>query len=175
MKVSLQLYVNGQQVELFEDESITLTQSIQDVRDIAKIFTEFTRQFSVPASKNNNRVFQHFYNQDIIDGIDARMVMIFDGRWKYVHVENMPPILFDLESDPQELVDLGRNEIFADQIYRLRDLHFKWARQHHTRITLNPENVDRMAKNKEPPGILIGFWDQNELENEGKSLPTHLR
>ena len=110
-----------------------------------------------------------------IDGIDARMVMIFDGRWKYVHVENMPPILFDLESDPQELVDLGRNEIFADQIYRLRDLHFKWARQHHTRITLNPENVDRMAKNKEPPGILIGFWDQNELENEGKSLPTHLR
>jgi len=72
MKVSLQLFVDGQQVELFEDESITLTQSIQDVRDIAKIFTEFTRQFSVPASKNNNRVFKHFYNQDIIDGLDAR-------------------------------------------------------------------------------------------------------
>ena len=72
MKVSLQLFVDGQQVELFEDESITLTQSIQDVRDIAKIFTEFTRQFSVPASKNNNRVFQHFYNQDIVDGLDAR-------------------------------------------------------------------------------------------------------
>tara|TARA_Y100000114_G_scaffold8937_1_gene7014 strand:+ start:1849 stop:5214 length:3366 start_codon:yes stop_codon:yes gene_type:complete len=72
MKVSLQLYVNGQQVELFEDESITLTQSIQDVRDISKIFTEFTRQFSIPASKNNNRVFQHFYNQDIVDGLDAR-------------------------------------------------------------------------------------------------------
>ena len=65
-------FVDGQQVELFEDESITLTQSIQDVRDIAKIFTEFTRQFSVPASKNNNRVFQHFYNQDIVDGLDAR-------------------------------------------------------------------------------------------------------
>ena len=36
--LQIQLYIEGEQVELYDDESITLTQSIQDVRDIKKIF-----------------------------------------------------------------------------------------------------------------------------------------
>ena len=36
--IALQLYIEGQEVELFKDESITLSQSIQDVKDISKIF-----------------------------------------------------------------------------------------------------------------------------------------
>ncbi len=58
----IQLFIEGQQIELYKDESITLTQSIQDIKDISKIFTDFTRTFSVPASKNNNKIFKHFYN-----------------------------------------------------------------------------------------------------------------
>ena len=69
--LQVQLYIEGQEVELYKDESITLTQSIQDVRDIQKIFTEYSRTFSVPASKNNNKIFKHFYNY-YIDGFDAR-------------------------------------------------------------------------------------------------------
>ena len=53
--VEIQLYIGGKQVELFKDESITLTQSIQDIRDISKVFTDYTRTFNVPASKNNNK------------------------------------------------------------------------------------------------------------------------
>jgi hypothetical protein len=60
--LQLQLFIEGQQIELYKDESITLTQSIQDIKDISKIFTDFTRTFSVPASKNNNKIFKHFYN-----------------------------------------------------------------------------------------------------------------
>jgi len=67
----IQLYIEGQEVELYKDESIKLTQSIQNVRDIKKVFTDFTRTFSVPASKNNNKIFKHFYNY-FIDGFDAR-------------------------------------------------------------------------------------------------------
>ena len=48
----IQLYIEGQRVDLFEDESVVLTQSIQNVKDISKIFTEFTRTFAIPASKN---------------------------------------------------------------------------------------------------------------------------
>ena len=65
--IALQLYVEGQQVEMFDDETVTLSQSIQDVKAIDKIFTEFTQTFSIPASKVNNKIFKHFYNSDIVD------------------------------------------------------------------------------------------------------------
>lgn len=69
--LQIQLYIEGQEVELYKDESVTLTQSIQDVRDIEKIFTDFSRTFTVPASKNNNKIFKHFHNY-FIEGFDAR-------------------------------------------------------------------------------------------------------
>ena len=80
--IALQLYVEGQQVEMFDDETVTLSQSIQDVKAIDKIFTEFTQTFSIPASKVNNKIFKHFYNSDIIDNIDNPNVNSFDGRKK---------------------------------------------------------------------------------------------
>ena len=68
----IQLYIEGQRVELFKDESITITESIQNVKDIEKVFTAFTQSFSVPASKTNNKIFKHYYNFDIVGGFDAR-------------------------------------------------------------------------------------------------------
>ena len=68
----IQLYIAGQRVELFKDESVTITDSIQNVKDIDKVFTSFTQSFSVPASKSNNKLFKHYYNFDIINGFDAR-------------------------------------------------------------------------------------------------------
>ena len=69
--IQLQLFIAGEQIELFNDESISLTQSIQDIKDISKIFTDFTKTFNVPASKENNKVFKHFHNFNIL-GFDAR-------------------------------------------------------------------------------------------------------
>ena len=69
--IALQLYIEGQEVELFADESITLTQSIQNVKDISKVFVPFTQSFNLPASRVNNKIFKHFYNY-YIDGFDAR-------------------------------------------------------------------------------------------------------
>ena len=68
----LQLYIGNDRVDLFKDESVSLTQTIQNVKDIAKVFTEFTQTFSVPASRVNNKIFQHYYNFDIDFGFDAR-------------------------------------------------------------------------------------------------------
>ena len=68
--LKLQLYIEGESIELFEDESVSLTQTIQNVRDISKIFTDFSKTFNVPASKVNNKVFKHFYNYSIV-GFDA--------------------------------------------------------------------------------------------------------
>ena len=57
---------------MFKDESVSITQSIQNVKDIAKVFTEFTKTFTLPASKTNNKIFKHYYNFDITGGFDAR-------------------------------------------------------------------------------------------------------
>tara|TARA_R110000765_G_scaffold372592_1_gene463033 strand:+ start:9535 stop:11637 length:2103 start_codon:yes stop_codon:yes gene_type:complete len=68
----IQLYIAGQRVELFKDESVTITDSIQNVKDIDKVFTSFSQSFSVPSSKSNNKLFKHYYNFDITNGFDAR-------------------------------------------------------------------------------------------------------
>jgi hypothetical protein len=73
MKREVQLYISNNRVDLFKDETISLTDSIKNVRDIAKVFTTFTKSFTLPASKTNNKLFQHYYNFDIINGYDGRI------------------------------------------------------------------------------------------------------
>jgi hypothetical protein len=63
----LQLYIednvgNYPLVDLFDDESVQLTSTIQDVRDIGKVFTDYSQTFTVPASETNNKIFRHYYN-----------------------------------------------------------------------------------------------------------------
>ena len=70
---TLQLYIGGQRVDLFKDEKVQLTQTIKNVKDISKVFTEFTKTFAVPASSVNNKIFEHYYNSEIINGFDARV------------------------------------------------------------------------------------------------------
>ena len=57
---------------MFKDESVSITQSIQNVKDISKIFTDFSKTFTLPASKTNNKIFKHYYNFDIVGGFDGR-------------------------------------------------------------------------------------------------------
>ena len=37
------LYIEGERIELFKDESVSLTQTIQNVKDISSIFTDFSK------------------------------------------------------------------------------------------------------------------------------------
>ena len=102
-----------------------------------------------------------------VDQADARLMMIFDGRWKYIHAEGFRPLLFDLETDPDELVDLGDDPTQESVRVRLHEALFAWSRRHHCRITKTPAQVDKMAAGAEPPGILIGFWDEAEIREAG--------
>jgi hypothetical protein len=61
----VQLYIEGNRIELFNDEQIQVTSSIQNVQDISKTFTDFSQGFTVPASDVNNVFFEHWYNSDI--------------------------------------------------------------------------------------------------------------
>ena len=82
MRREVEIYINTagfgetvtyKRLDIFSEESVNITNSIQDIRDIAKVFTDFTQQFSLPASSPNNLIFKHYYNFDIIGGYDARV------------------------------------------------------------------------------------------------------
>ena len=52
-------------LDLFEDQSIQVKSSQQDINDIAMVFTDFSQTFTIPATKTNNAVFKHYYNNDL--------------------------------------------------------------------------------------------------------------
>ena len=71
---NVQLYIESQRLDLFEDETISLTQTIKNIKDISKIQTDFSQKFTVPASKENNKIFKHDYNSYVSNGFDARIL-----------------------------------------------------------------------------------------------------
>ena len=69
---NVELFIGNTRVDFFKDESISLNDSINNVKDISKVFTPFTQSFNVPASSTNNLLFKHYYKFDIDNGFDAR-------------------------------------------------------------------------------------------------------
>ena len=70
------LYIDGQRADLFKDENIEMNLSVQNTKDISKVFGDFTNSFSIPASKVNNKIFKHYYNVDIMVGIYPTCVLM---------------------------------------------------------------------------------------------------
>lgn len=64
---------NYERVDLMEADLITLTQVIQDIREIDKVFTDYSKTFNLPASKTNNKIFKWWYNPDI-QGFDNQIM-----------------------------------------------------------------------------------------------------
>ena len=105
---TLQLYIEGTRIDLFEDEVISLTQTIQNVKDIGKVFTDFSKSFTLPASKTNNKIFKHYYNFDIDNGFDARKKV-----GATIELNNLP---FTTGRVKLEGVDLKGNKPYAYRI-----------------------------------------------------------
>ena len=57
---SAQAETNYSRLELFNDEKISVSSTIQNISDISKIFTDFSQGFTIPCSPTNNAIFQHF-------------------------------------------------------------------------------------------------------------------
>lgn len=75
--VSVEVYIKvGEEykrLDLFKDEKISLTSSIQNVNDLSKVFTDYTQSFTVPASKVNNQIFNYWNESGVNDGFDQRV------------------------------------------------------------------------------------------------------
>ena len=84
MIVALYIYVDGiaKRIELFEDEKISVTSSVQDIADVSKAKTDFTQSFTIPASTTNNEIFKHWYESSLDGGFDHRIK--YDG---YIEID----------------------------------------------------------------------------------------
>jgi choline-sulfatase len=73
-------------------------------------------------------------------GSRGGVTMLRKGRWKYVHYVNYRPQLFDLESDPQELVDIAGKPENAATLATLKAELLRFC---------DPEEVDARAKRRQ--------------------------
>lgn len=70
MKRAVKVYIEGQELDLFDDETIQVSSSVQNVYDISKSNTDISQSFTVPGTARNNQIFQHFYETDVDSTID---------------------------------------------------------------------------------------------------------
>ncbi|MEM9581008.1 MAG: sulfatase/phosphatase domain-containing protein, partial [Pseudomonadota bacterium] len=100
---------------------------------------------------------------------DARLFMVFDGRFKLMHAEGgFRPMLFDLQSDPDEFVDLAKTEdlrqTHADVLDRLYDHLLEWGLRMSQRVTRSDADIEAMRGRSMRKGILPFLYDGSEVD-----------
>ncbi len=88
---------------------------------------------------------------------DARLFMVADKDWKFMHAEGgLPPMLFDLRTDPDELRDLGTSPEHAKIIALMRQRLADWSRRMSQRVTMPDEAILQGRGDAASKGILLG-------------------
>lgn len=73
VEIYIKIGTEFKRIDLFKDEKISLTSSVQNINDLSKVFTDYTQSFTIPASKNNNLIFNYWNESGINDGFDQRI------------------------------------------------------------------------------------------------------
>lgn len=98
---------------------------------------------------------------------DARLFMVFDGRYKMMHAEGgMRPMLFDLQEDPQEFNDLAKSNGHAEVLDRLYGYLAQWGRRLAQRVTKSEDDIKSMRGRAMRRGILPFLADGTEVSEE---------
>lgn len=98
---------------------------------------------------------------------DARLFMVFDGRFKLIHAEGgFRPMLFDLENDPQEFHDLAKGDAHGAEIDRLYGYLARWGRRLAQRVTRSEDDIRAMRGRSIRRGILPFLVDGSEVPGE---------
>ena len=90
---------------------------------------------------------------------DCRALMIRNQRWKYIHHHRFRPQLFDLQNDPQELVDLGDDPGYEAQRIEMQQRLIDWRSRLKPRVNVAYDELEAMGPQlDEQRGIIIGRW-----------------
>ena len=91
-----------------------------------------------------------------VDRAMGRMVCSKD--WKYVHFDTQSPQLFDLNTDPDELDDLGTHPAYADVRDRMKSMLLNWSLDRKIRITVENDWVASWLSEGKKKGISKASW-----------------
>jgi hypothetical protein len=98
---------------------------------------------------------------------DARLFMVFDGRYKMMHAEGgFRPMLFDLHNDPEEFHDLAKGDAHQAEIDRLYGYLARWGRRLSQRVTRSEDDIKAMRGRSLRKGILPFMYDGSEVPDD---------
>jgi arylsulfatase A-like enzyme len=98
---------------------------------------------------------------------DARLFMVFDGRYKLMHAEGgLRPMLFDLQTDPEEFHDLAKGDAKHPELDRLYGCLAQWGRRLAQRVTKSEDDIKAMRGRSMRRGILPFLYDGSEVDPE---------
>lgn len=97
---------------------------------------------------------------------DARLFMVADKRWKYVHALGFRPMLYDMAADPEELRDLGEDPACDGERRRLAAALAEWGLRLSQRTTRSEQQIREARGQSQRKGILIGVWDERDVSDE---------
>ena len=63
MTIRFSLTIDGAPVDLFNDESVELTRQLKDLMNLSTIWTDYTKDFQIPASDTNNEIFANWFDE----------------------------------------------------------------------------------------------------------------
>ncbi|MEL7115738.1 MAG: sulfatase-like hydrolase/transferase, partial [Pseudomonadota bacterium] len=98
---------------------------------------------------------------------DARMMMAFDGRYKLIHFEGgFRPMLFDLQTDPEEFVDLGDSADHKGPVAEMYGHLHAWGLRQSQRVTRSAADIAAMTGKSYRRGIILGAYDAEDVAPE---------
>jgi arylsulfatase A-like enzyme len=84
--------------------------------------------------------------------------MVRTDRWKYVHWQGFAPQLFDLDADPDEYYDLGRDSGFEGVRRDMHERLLAWFMRLKRRVTVTDTEVDAATAAHKRAGVYFGQW-----------------
>jgi len=114
------IYIEGNELDVFDDERVEFKLNIKDFKQFDKTLGSYTQPFSVPASKNNNKVFEHYYNATVSSSFNPNV-----SRSAVLELNGLP---YRTGLIRLEKVDVKGGEAksyqitFYDDILQLKDL-----------------------------------------------------
>jgi arylsulfatase A-like enzyme len=89
---------------------------------------------------------------------NARAFSLRTARWRYVYWLDEPEQLYDLQSDPEEMHDLGRDAGTLGRRIELRTQLFDWLARRKRRTTVSDAVVERGTHAHKRAGVYFGQW-----------------
>jgi arylsulfatase A-like enzyme len=89
---------------------------------------------------------------------ECRAWMVRTDRWKYVHWLGFAPQLFDLDADPDEYCDLGRDSALESVRRDMHERLLAWFMRLKRRVTVTDDEVEAATAVHKRAGVFFGQW-----------------